>query len=102
MKVDTYLLEHGPSEQERLHIGAAVAPVEYSFKDQAPGRAGAAEARLGSWHLGAAWQPAMFCRWLSLASRAVEWRNGMPEVPRGFARPVWRRRYGRDGVPQHD
>jgi hypothetical protein len=61
MKVDTYLLGHWPSEQKRLHIGAAVAPVEYNLKDQAPGRAGAPEARLASsWHLGAAWQPAMF------------------------------------------
>ena len=48
MKVDTYLLGHWPSEQERLHIGAAVAPVEYNLKDQAPGRAGAPEARLAS------------------------------------------------------
>ena len=47
MKVDTYLLGHWPSERERLHIGAAVAPVEYTiFKDQTPGRAGATEARL--------------------------------------------------------
>ena len=53
MKVDTHLLGHWPSEQERLHIGAAVAPVEYNPKDQAPGRAGAPEARLASsWHLG--------------------------------------------------
>jgi len=60
MKVDTYLLGHWPSEQESLHIGAAVAPVEYNLKDQAPGRAGAAEPRLASsWHLGAAWQPTM-------------------------------------------
>jgi hypothetical protein len=103
MKVDTCLLGHWPSEQERLHIGAAVAPVEYNPKDQAPGRGGAPEARLASsWHLGAGWQPAMFCRWLSLASGAVDWRNGMPEVSGGFAWPVWRRRYGRDGVPQHD
>jgi hypothetical protein len=59
MKVDTYLLGHWPSEQERLHIGAAVAAVEYP-QDQAAGRAGAAEPRLASsWHLGAAWQPAM-------------------------------------------
>jgi len=48
MKVDIYLLGHWPSEQERLHIGAAVAPVEYKVKDQAPGRAGAPEARLAS------------------------------------------------------
>ena len=61
MKVDTYLLGHWPSEQKRLHIGAAVAPVEYNLKDQAPGRAGVSEARLASsWHLRAAWQPAMF------------------------------------------
>jgi hypothetical protein len=60
MKVDTYLLGHWPSEQERLHIGAAVAAVEYNLKDQAAGRAGAAEPRLASsWHLGAAWQPTM-------------------------------------------
>jgi hypothetical protein len=60
MKVDTYLLGRWPSEQQSLHIGAAVAPVEYNLKDQAPGRAGAAEPRLASsWHLGAAWQPAM-------------------------------------------
>ena len=43
MKVDTYLLGHWPSGQKRLHIGAAVAPVEYNLKDQAPGRAGAPE-----------------------------------------------------------
>jgi hypothetical protein len=48
IKVDRYLLGHWPSEQERLHIGAAVAPVEYNLKDQAPGRAGAPEARLAS------------------------------------------------------
>jgi hypothetical protein len=47
MKVDTCLLGHWPSEQERLHIGAAVAPVEYNLKDQAPGRAGAAEPPAG-------------------------------------------------------
>ena len=46
MKVDTYLLGHWPSERERLHIGAAVAPVEYNLEDQTPGRAGATEARL--------------------------------------------------------
>jgi hypothetical protein len=39
MKVDTYQLGHWPSEREPLHIGAAVAPVEYNLKDQAPGRA---------------------------------------------------------------
>ena len=56
MKVDTYLLGHWPSEQQSLHIGAAVAPVEYNLKDQVPGRVGAAEPRLASfWHLGAAW-----------------------------------------------
>ena len=48
MNVDIDLLGHWPSEQERLHIGAAVAPVEYKVKDQAPGRAGAPEARLAS------------------------------------------------------
>ena len=37
MNVDTYLLGHWPSEQERLHIGAAVAPVEYNLKDQSTG-----------------------------------------------------------------
>ena len=37
MKVDTYLLGHWPSERERLHIGAAVAPVEYNLKDQSTG-----------------------------------------------------------------
>ena len=60
MKVDTYLLGHWPSEQQSLHIGAAVAPVEYNHKDRVPDRAGAAEPRLASsWHIGAAWRPAM-------------------------------------------
>ena len=64
MKVDTYLLGHWPSEQESLHIGAAVAPVEYNLKDHAPGRAGAAEPLLASsWH----WGPPSSQRWLSVA-----------------------------------
>ena len=102
MKVDRYLLGHWPSEQERLHIGAAVATVEYNLKDQAPGRVGATDP--GCEQLAPQGRPAAgnVCRWLSLASSAVDWRNGMPEVSGGFAPPVWWRRYGRDGVPQHD
>ena len=61
MNVDTHVLGHWPSEQERLHIGAAVAPSNTTSRTKAAGRAGAPEARLASsWHLRAAWQPAMF------------------------------------------
>ncbi len=62
MKVDTYLLGHWPSEQERLHIGA-VAPVEYNLKDQAPGRELVRQNpgwRAAGTSGPSTWQPAMF------------------------------------------
>jgi len=69
MKVDTYLLGHWPSEQQSLHIGAAVAPVEYSFKDrvqvervrQNPG-----------WRAAGTSGPPGSQRWLSVAVFSIE------------------------------
>ena len=103
MKVDTYLLGHWPSEQKRLHIGAAVAPVEYNLKDQAPGRAGTAEALAGEQLAPrAAWQPAMFvggCLSHPMqsigATVCLQCQVDSPGLFGGAATE-------RDGVPQHD
>jgi len=103
MKVDTYLLGHWPSEQKRLHIGAAVAPVEYNLKDQAPGRAGTAEALAGEQLAPrAAWQPAMFVG--GCLSHRMKWIGATVclKCPVHSPGPAWWRRYGRVGVPQHD
>src|SRR6478735_4642987 len=78
MKVDTYLLGHWPSEQQSLHIGAAVAPVIQpqgpSTRSSGCGRTPAGEQLAPRGRLAAS----DGCRWPSFASNAVDWRNGMP------------------------
>jgi hypothetical protein len=59
MNVDTYLLGHWPSEQERLHIGAAVAPVEYHLKDRSTGPSWCARSTAGEQLTAGRQQPAM-------------------------------------------